>query len=135
MPIPESVRLLERELRGVFGARLQALVMYGLRDSHHLGATRTMVLVESLTEQDLRGCAALLAAWHTAGLATPLIVPSGEFDRSLDVFPLEFSAIIADRACPRTTGLPDPAIDSSLSFAPTETTGGTSDKVHSLLTP
>jgi hypothetical protein len=88
--------MLERELRSVFGARLQSLVMYGLRDSQHLGATRTMVLVESLTEQDLRGCAARLTGWHAAGLATPLIVPSGEFDRSLDVFPLEFSAIIAD---------------------------------------
>jgi hypothetical protein len=96
MPIHESVRMLERELRGVFGARLQSLVAYGTRDSHHVGATRTMVLVESLTEQDLRGCAARLNAWHAAGLATPLIVPASEFDRSLDVFPVEFSAIVAD---------------------------------------
>jgi len=96
MPILESVRVLEHELRGVFGARLQSLVMYGMRDANHIGATRTMVLVESLTEQDLRGCAARLNAWHAAGLATPLIVPNSEFDRSLDVFPLEFSAIIAD---------------------------------------
>jgi hypothetical protein len=95
MAIPEPVRTLERELRGVFGTRLQSLVMYGSRD-RHAGGTRTMALVESLTEQDLRGCASRLGAWHGAGLATPLIVPAAEFDRSLDVFPLEFSAIIAD---------------------------------------
>lgn len=95
MPIPPAVEILERELRGVFGARLQSLVIYGSRAGSH-AATRTMALVESLTEQDLRGCASRLAAWHAAGLATPLIVPAREFDRSLDVFPLEFSAIIAD---------------------------------------
>jgi hypothetical protein len=95
MSIPAAVRTLERELRSVFGARLQSLVMYGLRDGHG-AATRTLALVESLTEQDLRGCASRLSAWHAAGLATPLLVPSSEFDRSLDVFPLEFSAIVAD---------------------------------------
>src|SRR5204863_6766614 len=39
---------------------------------------------------------ALVARWHDSGLATPLIVASHEFERSLDVFPLEFGAIIAD---------------------------------------
>ena len=96
MSFPPAVEVLERELRGVFGARLQSLVMYGSRASSHATATRTMALVESLTEQDLRGCASRLEAWHAAGLATPLIVPAREFDRSLDVFPLEFSAIMAD---------------------------------------
>lgn len=93
MAIPEAVRALERELRGVFGARLQSLVMYGTRVS---GATRTLALVESLTEQDLRGCATRVASWHAAGLATPLVVPAREFSRSLDVFPLEFGSIVAD---------------------------------------
>src|SRR5262249_45210535 len=57
---------------------------------------RTMALVESLTEQDLRGCAARVGSWHGAGLATPLLVPAAELPRSLDAFPLEFDAIVAD---------------------------------------
>ena len=39
-----------------------------------------------------------MAAWHEAGLATPLLVASREFDQSLDAFPLEFGAILADHA-------------------------------------
>jgi hypothetical protein len=54
-----------------------------------------MALVTTLTETDLRGCAGRVASWHDAGLATPLLLPAREFERSLDVFPLEFGAIIA----------------------------------------
>jgi hypothetical protein len=95
MALPASVHQLERDLRGVFGARLESLVAYGL-DAH--GPARTMALVTSVTEQDLRGCASHVSAWHAAGLATPLIVPRQEFERSLDAFPLEFAAIIASHA-------------------------------------
>jgi hypothetical protein len=55
-----------------------------------------MAVVASLTEQDLRACAARVAAWHSEGLATPLVVPAAEVSRSLDAFPLEFGAILAD---------------------------------------
>jgi hypothetical protein len=109
MVIPEAVQGLERELRGIFGSRLQSLSMYGLRahathdpdDSHggHAHATpptRTLAVIESLTADDLRACALLVESWHAAGLATPLLVASGEFERSLDAFPLEFGAILAD---------------------------------------
>src|SRR5439155_11543442 len=41
-------------------------------------------------------CAKAAAKWHDAGLATPLLLTAGEFERSLDAFPLEFGAIIAD---------------------------------------
>ena len=37
-----------------------------------------------------------MAAWHDAGLATPLLLAAHEFGRSLDAFPLEFGAILAD---------------------------------------
>src|SRR5262245_58523619 len=93
--LPDSVHTLERELRGVFGPRLQSLVAYGLKTSHRTPA-RTMALVASLTEQDLRACAARASSWHAAGLATPLVVAAREFGRSLDAFPLEFAAISAD---------------------------------------
>src|SRR5262245_17962061 len=96
--LPSSVHTLDRELRGVFGPRLQSLVAYGLNAATTAAhaPTRTMALVESLTEQDLRACAARATSWHDAGLATPLVVAARELERSLDAFPLEFAAIHAD---------------------------------------
>jgi enamine deaminase RidA (YjgF/YER057c/UK114 family) len=109
MAIPEPVQLLERELREIFGPRLQSLVVYGGFHSPHAQGgghshahgqaeppSRTMVVVEGMTREDLRACAARVEAWHARGLATPLLVAAHEFDRSLDVFPLEFGAILAD---------------------------------------
>jgi hypothetical protein len=95
MPLSDAVRALERELRNVFGARLKSVVAYGLH-ANTLGPTRTMALVESVTEQDLRGCAARVKSWHAAGLATPLVLPVHEFEGSVDAFPLEFASMLAD---------------------------------------
>src|SRR5262245_31970135 len=106
----EALATLEQELRSIFGARLQSLVAYGERrraaahDAHGHGRThghdapavQTMITVETLTSDDLRACAARMTAWHEAGLATPLVIAGHEFGRSLDAFPLEFGAIIAD---------------------------------------
>jgi len=114
MSLPSAVATLERELRGIFGARMQSLVVYGERARHarrddrakharhhHDGhdqesAVRTMAIVEGLTGDDLRACADRVTRWHDAGLATPLVLAAHEFERSLDVFPLEFGAILAD---------------------------------------
>jgi len=111
MAIPAAVETLERELRGIFGRRLQSLVMYGQRahahreaGGHHDGAhghrdappIQTLAIVEAAARDDLRACAARVASWHDAGLATPLVLAAYEFEQSLDVFPLEFGAILAD---------------------------------------
>ena len=99
------VQTLERDLRGIFGSRLQSLVIYGQRaraghgDGHHEHdgpPTPTLAVVESMTHDDLRTAAGRVAAWHDAGLATPLLLAAREFERSLDAFPLEFGAILAD---------------------------------------
>jgi len=105
MTSASAVRTLEKELRGIFGGRLQSLVAYGERSraathhdehGHDQPLVQTMAVVDTLTRDDLRACAGRVAAWHDAGLATPLVVAAHEFDRSLDAFPLEFGAIIAD---------------------------------------
>src|SRR5205823_5456140 len=44
----------------------------------------------------LHACARRVTAWHDEGLATPLMLPASDLERSLDVFPFELSAIIAD---------------------------------------
>jgi hypothetical protein len=108
MVIPDTVQTLERALRDVFGTRLQSLVIYGRRahPDHHAHAghghepppTRTLAVVDSLTADDLRACAGRVQAWHDAGLATPLLFAAHEFEQSLDAFPLEFGAILADHS-------------------------------------
>ncbi len=85
----EALPLLERDLRGIFGSRLQSLSRYG-RGAH------TLVIVETLTAADLRACARRIDAWHEAHLETPLLLAAREFESALDAFPLEFGAILAD---------------------------------------
>ena len=105
-----SLQTLERDLREIFGGRLQSLVHYGARqhtpaqhsnDAHSHGhhepaLVHALAVTETLTADDLRACAKRVSSWHDAGLATPLILPGAELVRSLDVFPFELSAIIAD---------------------------------------
>jgi len=105
MAIPDAAHLVDRELREIFGPRLQSLIVYGATagerpkpdaHGHAETPTRTMAVVERMTREDLRACAGRVAGWHARGLATPLLVAAHEFDRSLDAFPLEFGAILAD---------------------------------------
>jgi hypothetical protein len=84
-----DVRRLERDLRGIFGPRLQSLVTYG--DGAH-----TLAIVDTLNAADLRACAERAGAWHDAHLATPLLLAAHEFESALDAFPLEFGAILAN---------------------------------------
>src|SRR5438034_3561558 len=99
MTIPETVRRLERDLRGIFGPRLASLSIYGMStearranaDAHPHGAhgqteprTQTLAVVDSLSGADLRACAERVDAWHEGGLATPLLIATHEFDSSLD---------------------------------------------------
>ena len=110
--VSDRVSILEHELRAIFVNRLQSVVAYGLQeasasqDDHrthgpahgHAEAplARTLVVVDTLTGNDLKACAEQLASWHARGLATPLLMAADEFGRSLDAFPLEFGAILAD---------------------------------------
>jgi hypothetical protein len=94
MRVSEGVRILERDLRDIFGPRLQSLVVYGPRNA--VEDVTTLVIVEHVSAGDLRACADRLAAWEDAGLATPLVLAAHEFERALDAFPLEFGVILAD---------------------------------------
>jgi hypothetical protein len=96
VPISDAVLSLASDLRDVFGRRLQSLVAYGRADRSSDAPAPTLALVESLSSDDLRACADRVGAWHEAGLATPLILGTVEFGRSLDAFPFEFGAILAD---------------------------------------
>ena len=56
---------------------------------------RTLGLVERVTFDDLARAVPLAAEWHRRGLAVPLLLSRHEFERTLDVFPLEYGNIIA----------------------------------------
>jgi hypothetical protein len=91
----DALHALDRELRAIFGARFRSLVVYGTADAPD-GPVSTLALVDTVTTEDLRACAERLTAWRQHGLATPLMLEGDEFGRSLDAFPFEFGAILAD---------------------------------------
>lgn len=90
----DAAHALERDLRRTFGARLHALVIYGA--SAHAGVINALAVVDELRAVDLAECGRQVARWRTAGIATPLLLERGEFEASLDAFPFEFGAILAD---------------------------------------
>jgi hypothetical protein len=86
------------DVRGIFGARLVAIVVYDAvaptvldKTNHHI---QTLTLVDALKFEDIAACAARNAGWARMGLATPLVVGHDEFRRSLDAFALEYGNII-----------------------------------------
>lgn len=91
----QAVQDLDRDLRTIFGDRMQSLVVYGATASGD-APVATLAVVASLTSIDLRRCAERVEVWHRFGLATPLLLEVHEFGRSLDAFPFEFGAILAD---------------------------------------
>ncbi|HYU80125.1 MAG TPA: hypothetical protein VEK56_14145 [Vicinamibacterales bacterium] len=80
------------DLSRIFGSRLKAVIAYGWRSEPR---QPSLVLAATLTLDDLAACAARTAQWHRAGCATPLLLTSREFERSLDAFPIEYGEILA----------------------------------------
>lgn len=96
MPISDATTTLDQDLRAIFGDRLQSVVAYASADRGRDVLNPTLAVVTAITPADLRACADRVAKWHEAGLATPLLLEQPEFARSLDAFPFEFGAILAD---------------------------------------
>jgi hypothetical protein len=92
---PDAVQILDTDLRAIFAGRLRSLAVYGAGGSNDI-PLNTLAVVETLTAADLRRCAERVPMWHGQGLATPLFLEAHEFSRSLDAFPFEFGAILAD---------------------------------------
>jgi hypothetical protein len=96
MHVPEAVKDLQQELASLFGHRLLSLVVYAPPIELPGAPTPTLAVIEGLGVADLAACAARVDRWHESGLATPLLLAEDEFPRALDVFPLEFGAIVAE---------------------------------------
>jgi hypothetical protein len=106
MASPSAVDLTDRQradlealvsdLRTIFGSRLHSVVAYGLAGLGGDAAyVRTLALTERVTFEDLARAVPLTAAWQRRGLAVPLMLSRHEFERTLDVFPLEYGNLIA----------------------------------------
>jgi hypothetical protein len=85
---------LAADLRQTFGRRLHALLAYGLAGPDP--SLHTLALVDDVTFADLTACAPSIRRWRRAGLAVPLLLSRVEFERSLDVFPVEYGEIVAN---------------------------------------
>ena len=95
----ESAAALVVDLQRIFALRLRSVVAYGPQiegDTAH--PLTTLALVDSLSVEDLEGCAHRSHQWTRHGLAIPLMLAVPEFLRSLDAFPLEYNAIIRTHA-------------------------------------
>ena len=94
-----AVENLAQDLDGVFGARLDSLVVYpGLQAD---GSLHSCALVQGLTFRDLTACLPFTESWHQRGVAVPLLLSSEELRRTVDVFPLEYATMLADYAVVR----------------------------------
>jgi hypothetical protein len=100
-PIAAPLTALVGDLDQVFGPRLTALVAHGPRvrsrtvDPSNPPPLDSVAIVESITYQDLAACGQRAPRWRAMGLTIPLLLRPGEFQRSLDTFPVEYGDIIA----------------------------------------
>jgi hypothetical protein len=85
------IRPVVDDLQRIFGERLEAVVIYG---AWRRGLVPSLVLVKSLTIEDLTSCATRTSAWRRAGAGTPLVLTPYDFARSLDAFPIEYDEIL-----------------------------------------
>ncbi len=95
----QAARTLADDLAGIFGGRLRAVLVFGTHARPHPRAVKapiqTLALVDRLDYADLAAGAERAGTWQGHGLDMPLLLPAGEFRRSLDAFPLEYGDIIA----------------------------------------
>ena len=92
---------LARDLERVFGPRLEALVAYA---GHHGDDTaHSLAVVRDLAFRDLSACIPFTDGWRRQHVAVPLMLSADELQRTIDIFPLEYSAIIATATVIRGT--------------------------------
>jgi hypothetical protein len=91
---------LAADLQRAFGDRLQVVIAYPMAaGAAPRGApvTCTLAILNAVSFSDFAALLTVVPAWHKSGLATPLILGREEFERSLDVFPIEYGGILARR--------------------------------------
>jgi hypothetical protein len=90
----KAIDTLAQDLDETFGPRLQSLVAYPGNQAD--GSVHSCATVDGLGFRDLVACLPLTERWHQRGIGVPLMLASGELERTVDIFPLEYSAILAN---------------------------------------
>lgn len=90
----KAIDALARDLDDLFGGRLRSLVAYPGNQAD--GSVHSCAIVDGLAFRDLVSCLPRTESWHRRGIAVPLMLASGELERTVDIFPLEYSSIVAD---------------------------------------
>ena len=86
------------QLRAAFSTGLRAVVVYGSAAAgEHLPGrsdTNVLVLVDALDARSLLAASACMRAWGDAGNAAPLTMTTTEWQRSADIFSMEYADIL-----------------------------------------
>jgi len=94
-----AIETLARDLEGILGPRLVSLVAYPGHQAD--GSVHSCALVTDLTYRDLTSCLPLTESWHHRGTSVPLLLSPDELRRTIDIFPLEYTTMMADYAVVR----------------------------------
>ena len=93
-----SLEELVRQLRGVYGAGLRSVVLYGSAAAGEHIARRSdynvLVVVDRLDLETLRKEASVARAWGEAGNPPPMTLSEDEWRSSADIFPMEYADIL-----------------------------------------
>ncbi len=94
-----NLNTLIEQVRGVYGADLVAVVLYGsAARGEHLDRhsdLNVLVVVERITMEHLRREAPVAHAWREGGNPPPLTLTRAEWLGSADIFPMEYAEILA----------------------------------------
>ena len=87
------------QLRSAYGAQLSCVVLYGSAAAGEYVAKKSdynvLVLLSRIESGALAAASAVARAWHEAGNPPPMTMTDHEWRRSSDIFPMEFSDILA----------------------------------------
>lgn len=87
------------QLRSAYGAQLSCVVLYGSAAAGEHVAKKSdynvLVLLSRIESGALAAASAVARAWNDAGNPPPMTMTEDEWRRSSDVFPMEYSDILA----------------------------------------
>jgi hypothetical protein len=86
------------QLKLAYGGGLRSVLLYGSAVAGEHIAKKSdynvLVVVESITMENLRNAAAVSSAWAGAGNPPPMTFTSAEWRASADIFPMEYADIL-----------------------------------------
>jgi predicted nucleotidyltransferase len=94
-----TLKELVTQLRSAYGAQLTSVVLYGSAATTEHVAKKSdynvLVLLARIESGALAAASAVARAWNEAGNPPPMTMTEDEWRRSSDVFPMEYSDILA----------------------------------------